>query len=394
MIVKRGKHSYQVRVAPYSAKTLRTLEAARVYERDLWLRKGLGDLYTEPPATLAAELDGFQQRKHGLSPRTAEFHARCAVFWRDRFGDRTLLSLKRAEVEDAITLRAAEHPRSAANELQHLKAVLTQAEQRGQRFDRAILAIPAVRYDERDGVALTWEQVQELASFAPEYVRRVIVFAATSGMRFGELFSLTDDRVDLEGGAVRVPRGLNKSRRLKVVDLCAGEVQVLREQMLARPIRGGEARVDAGRQLSSSGTLPERVGRGQAIGNEQGAAWVASRPADRASLVFPKANGRPWNRHHFRDRIWLPAALAAGLGEIVDGHYTGVRPHDLRHTATTFMCLAGMRPEQVAERRGDRDGGLMVFRRYRHLVAGEMRNAVTALDTLLTGDVREEAREA
>jgi hypothetical protein len=46
-----------------------------------------------------------------------EFYERSARIW-ERFGSRTVASLRRAEVEDFVTGRAAKHPRSAKNELE------------------------------------------------------------------------------------------------------------------------------------------------------------------------------------------------------------------------------------------------------------------------------------
>lgn len=56
--------------------------------------------------------------------------------------------------------------------------------------------------------------------------------------------------------------------------------------------------------------------------------------------------------------------------------------HDLRHTATSLMCVAGMRPEHVALRRGDADGGALVLKRYRHLYPSEAAGSVAAIDAL------------
>src|SRR4051812_27882065 len=48
-IRRRGKRSYQVRVAPFPAKTLPTRDAAERYELELQLRRAQGDRYVEKP---------------------------------------------------------------------------------------------------------------------------------------------------------------------------------------------------------------------------------------------------------------------------------------------------------------------------------------------------------
>jgi integrase len=60
------------------------------------------------------------------------------------------------------------------------------------------------------------------------------------------------------------------------------------------------------------------------------------RPADDA-LVFPRADGKPWKDtdwRNWRNRVFQPAARAAGLGEIP--------PYDLRHSFVSLL---------IAERR-------------------------------------------
>jgi integrase len=56
------------------------------------------------------------------------------------------------------------------------------------------------------------------------------------------------------------------------------------------------------------------------------------------------------------------------------------RFHWLRHTAISLMARAGMKPELIAERVGHRDGGGLIYRRYRHLFPSEIRAAVGLLD--------------
>ena len=49
----------------------------------------------------------------------------------------------------------------------------------------------------------------------------------------------------------------------------------------------------------------------------------------------------------------------------------------------SLMAQAGMKPELIAERVGHKDGGAVIYRRYRHLFPSEMRAAVGLLDALV-----------
>ena len=83
------------------------------------------------------------------------------------------------------------------------------------------------------------------------------------------------------------------------------------------------------------------------------------------SLLFPNARGTVYSKSGFRS-VFLPALLEAGLAHrnkmrkiVADFHF-----HELRHTAISLMCRAGMKPELIALRVGHSDGGALIYRRY------------------------------
>jgi hypothetical protein len=120
----------------------------------------------------------------------------------DPFRSAQLGDLRRAPIEDFITERAATRPRSARNELEHLKRVLRDARGRGQRVDEGVLSIPPIRHRPREGRALTVGQLYELASWFPEHSSRLVLLAGMVGARQRVWFELTDDLLDLETGAM------------------------------------------------------------------------------------------------------------------------------------------------------------------------------------------------
>jgi hypothetical protein len=133
---KRGSRAHQVRVYPFPAKSFPTKEAARRYELELQVRRAEGDRYVEPARTLAEEIEAWLRRWKATRPhcpKTVEFYERSARFW-VCLGTTRAHAVRRAVVEDLIAERAANHPRSAKNEL--LKRVLRDARARGQRLTR------------------------------------------------------------------------------------------------------------------------------------------------------------------------------------------------------------------------------------------------------------------
>jgi integrase len=339
---RRGKRSFQVRVAPFPAKTLPTREAAARYELELLLRRSQGDRYVEASRTLGRELEGGVARFRaagGNRDRTLEFYARSAKVWAP-FRASKLTDLRRAPIEDFITERAAEHPRSARNELEHLKRVLRDARGRGQRVDESVLGIPPIRHRPREGRALTVEQLYELASWFPEHSKRLVLLAGMVGARQRVWFELTDDLVDLDEAAMMIPPRLSKNRRAHRIYLTDLEAGLFREQLLAR--------------------------------------------APGTALVFPTPTGRSWTRSGFRERVWLKATAAAAANESAqEPVFENFNFHGLRHTAGSLMALAGMDPAAAAERMGHSDGGALFLGTYRHLYESEKRSQADLLESMV-----------
>lgn len=95
-----------------------------------------------------------------------------------------------------------------------------------------------------------------------------MLLAGTTGNRIGELFTLTDDRVDLTARTLTIPPELCKERRRKVIPITDEETQLLREHLLAR--------------------------------------------AAGARFVFPKRHGSEWSYSAFRKLVWRPMIRAPG----------------------------------------------------------------------------------
>jgi integrase len=349
-IRKRGKTRWQVRVRPFPEITVPTRQAAETVELDLKLRAKLGHLYREKPTKLGDELDGLLQRKMTmggkrgpLRPAGVRYYQDCVRPW-EPLRNTPVPALRRRQVEDHIAARAAVAPTAARNELQYLKAALRAAQSRGQQVDVGIFEIDPIRVEAREGLALEYGELLRLASWLPERVKRIVPLCGTVGLRFTEAVTLTDDRVNLDAGTVFIPARINKSRRPKPIPLARIEVQLLREQLMARP----------------PGT----------------------------HVVFPTEKGGVYSHSGFQS-IWLPALFAAGLAHEEDnGRGRAIiaadfRFHWLRHTAISLMARAGMKAELIAERVGHNDGGALIYRRYRHLFPSEVREAVSMLDRMV-----------
>lgn len=308
---------------------------ARILELKELRRLDLPPTAAPADRTLADATEDFLARKR-VSGRGRQLRARglehwkraCAPWLAGEHADLPLHLLRRQRLEQTILRRAATTPTSARNELQALKAVIRYAAD--PTVDQSILTIEPIAVDPRTRRALTVAELELLAASAPEYARRMLLLLGTTGLRVGEAFSLTDDRLELERGhgTATVTAELAKERLAKAVALDAEEVGLLREQLLAR--------------------------------------------APGTAHVFPTATGKAWRYGQFHKLVWSKACRRAAdawrdehdLAEDAPTPFDDLTPHDLRSTAATLMRAAGFTREEAADRLGHVDSGELLDRIY------------------------------
>lgn len=313
-------------------------------------RLQLGTLYEAPPITLGAARDSWKERwQIGKSASTVQRKDEAWPHVR-KLESLPLSALTPALLEDTIADAARVAPRQAQLALGSVKQIARDAMRRGQRVDPAVLEVKAPQYEEREPVFLSADEVEHLASWSAE--RHLIVFAALSGLRLGEVLALRDADVNLDDRSVLVTRaarkgveGRTKTRKRRRVYLCARAAKALRAQLLAR------------------------------------------RPNPRG-LVFPSPRSDSvWNSDNFRADVFAKAVkrAAAKAEPARRADLERVDFHDLRHTFASLMIAAGANPLQLAEALGHSDqygrpDPTLVWKRYGHLYPGSTREAAKALD--------------
>lgn len=155
-------------------------------------------------------------------------------------------------------------------------------------------------------------EVGFLAESIGRMYRPLVLAAAYTGLRFGELAALRPNRMDLLRRTLRVEESLNEVRgRLlfgqpktkasrRSVSLPVFLVDVLAEHLAAHPPEGG--------------------------------------------LVFTSPEGAPLRRNAFRRRVWR-RAVSESVGE-------PCRFHDLRHSHAAMLIAEGVHPKVLQERLG------------------------------------------
>lgn len=186
--------------------------------------------------------------------------------------------------------------------------------------DKVVTASPCTRTKlpkaaRRQVVPLETEAVEALSAAIVSWLRALVMLAAGTGMRSGECFGLTVDRIDFLRRTVTVDRQLV---------LVAGRAPFLAEPKTEASVR----------------TIPLP----QVVVDEL-AAHLAAYPAGPDGFVFTDRRGEPLRRTSFSATVWAPARKAAGLP-------VTVRFHDLRHYYASLLIRHGESVKTVQVRLG------------------------------------------
>jgi integrase len=156
------------------------------------------------------------------------------------------------------------------------------------------------------------EEIKLLAETIDEQYRAIVLTAAYSGLRFGELCALKVERFDARRRTIRVEESLAE----------------VRSQFIFKSPKSEASR----RTVSVPGFLVDEL-----------AQHISTYP-DRSGLVFTAQGGGPIRRTNFRRRIWLPA-VGASVREPCTFH-------DLRHTHAALLIAQGEHPKVIQARLG------------------------------------------
>jgi integrase len=164
----------------------------------------------------------------------------------------------------------------------------------------------------------------------------MIVFAAATGVRPGELVALERRDIDRVAGVVYVRRAF-----------AYGRVTTTKTR---RSVRAVPLQAVALSALDRAASV------------------------DGSDLLFPAPEGGHIDVHNFRARHWRPAQLAVGVNPLR-------RPYDLRHTFATFALRAGVPIFDLSRYMGASLS--MIDRHYGHLARDGRQHAIELLDALL-----------
>ncbi|GGT49005.1 tyrosine-type recombinase/integrase [Streptomyces coeruleorubidus] len=258
------------------------------------------------------------------------------------FGPRRLTSIRQSELQAWLTGLVRVNglaPRTARKVQQKVTAVFNAAvrDQLMPTSPCAGLKAAGVPHDEV--TPLTSADVHKLADAMPDKYRALVILAAGSGLRAGELFGLQVRHIDFLRRTVKV------------------------EQQVQRAYPGVVVCPPKTKRSYRTVPVPQSV-------IDSLAAHLKAYPAGQDDFVF----AGPVNADHFAGNVWRPAVRAAGLPK-------GTRLHALRHTYASVLIRHGKGPKTVAARLGDTVAVAMAI--YAHLFPDEDEDTREAVEEFL-----------
>lgn len=176
-------------------------------------RKAAPSIPQDPPMT--AILGLYLEHARSLrSPDTAIHHANRLGPWAERFRASQARECAAKVIAD---MRESYAPATINRSLAALKKGLTLAWERGLTHENYGLRIKSLPARNLRDMALTMEQVKELADHASEQVRAAIWIAIFTGCRRGEILSLSQD--DIGEKDIRLRAGNTKTFKARSVPI-------------------------------------------------------------------------------------------------------------------------------------------------------------------------------
>lgn len=230
-----------------------------------------------------------------------------------RIGDRPLTAIRPSELRSLVAWMSTEQrlaPRTVRVAMAVVSSVCKSAvlDRRIATSPCAGVKLPEVHKARLD--ILSTEQVVDLVDATPDDWRAVIVLGAGTGVRQGEMFGLTADRIDFLRRKVTIDRQLMALPR--------------REPYLAPP-----------KTKASVRTIPMPDVVVEALSEH-----IRAFGTKRDGLLFT-----PMFRSAFSAKVWRPTVKRAGLP-------TGTSYHDLRHYFASLLIRHGESVKTVQARLG------------------------------------------
>lgn len=258
------------------------------------------------------------------------------------FGDVPVAEITQRDVRRFVAARieAGDSPAAVQRAYQQLRTLLLGALDAGLIEVNPCRRVRLPKVPQHEAHFLDAAQVLALSRAITPAYRVLILFAACTGARAGEIGGLRVGRVDLENAKVHI-----------------------REQLVFVAGRAtfGPTKTHSWRAVGLPPFLVEEM-----------AQHIRGQGSDPGDLVFTGRYGQPRQHGSFVSGHFKPAVRRAGLP-------AGLRFHDLRHTCAALLIALGAHPRAIMERLGHSKVDLTLGR-YGHLFPSLDAELVDGLD--------------
>ena len=275
--------------------------------------------YTDPNAGKITLDDWWKQwiaaRQH-LKPKTIEgYRSLYRVHVSPQFGSYPLNRIEHLAIEEWVAnLRNSGLSPSRIRQAHQLLSALLKAAVPDRLKRNPAWGVEVPRVMQREQGFLDTGQLSGLAAAVPDRYRALIWVLGYGGLRWAEAVGLRRRRCDLLHGRLIVAETMSE-------------------------VSGKFHRVSPKNDRTRTVNLPAFVTDALA---EHLANYTD--PAPDALVFTVSKGGGPLRNSNFRSRVWLPALRATGL--------SGIRVHDLRHTAAALLVAEGAHPLVVKSHLG------------------------------------------
>jgi len=246
---------------------------------------------------------------------------------REFFGDKKLSQISPKDIDDYKLSRLSTlKPASVNRELACLSHLFNLAKTRKKFFGDNPVSISKLlpEHNQVERILTREEEARLINSSSPE-LRSIIICALNTGMRKNEIITLSWDNIDIDRNVITLEHTNTKSKKTRRIPINS----VLRKLLLEQRLK---------------------------VGN--------------SNYVFLSSKGQPYKRHDSLKQAFTGACKRANI--------SGLRFHDLRHTAATRMIEAGASIVAVSRILGHAD--LKTTMRYAH-PEDSLKDAVESLTT-------------
>lgn len=212
-----------------------------------------------------------------------------------------------------------------------------------------IAALDKPKVTRKEVTPLEPEQCHDLFSACEKHrLGNLIILAALTGLRKGELFALEWNAVNLDEGVLVVRRTVSETNRLRLKEpkTAAGKRVISLDSEAIKALR---SRL---KKALDEGFDPEHV-----------------------PIVFANLRGGYLRSSNFDRNVWYPIREAAGIPDTFVFH-------DLRHTQASLLLAAGVDLKVIQKRLGHRDFATTA-NTYSHLLQNAQSDAVEKMSAML-----------